>query len=284
MLSDLLPADYIRHLSLLVSAMHLLLNDMILLADIDLAHNLLHLFYKLTCQLYPMNICTMNLHLLIHLAKFVHSWGPLRQLLPMKCKQLARQVASPVSTFIKSLAETETKDAQYSIEVKGCITHKQVDDSIANALFSANFIDTLHPLPKLPTCERIRYNSTLHSATNGKKRARDGSICIFKYESTLQFGSITKFCFAKHQVVAILRVFTLIDQSILDSLRAPTLPEVLPLSKSINKFIFCVEKLSLSNGTVAIPATAIHLKCIHIPVKGSPTDFTVVSPNMYEHH
>ena len=120
-LSNLLPADYIHHLSLLVSAMHLLLNDMISLADIDLAHNLLDLFYKLTCQLYPINICTMNLHLLIHLAKFVRSWGPLwcyscfgfesmnghlrnnchgtrlvvtqlihnvrmRQLLPMKCK------------------------------------------------------------------------------------------------------------------------------------------------------------------------------------------------------
>ena len=63
-----------------------------------------------------------------------------------------------------------------------------------------------------------------------KKRARDGSICTFKYESTLQFGSIIKFCYAKRQVVAILRVFTLTDQSILDSLRAPTLPEV---SKSI---------------------------------------------------
>ena len=55
-LSDLLPPDYIYHLSLLVSAMHLLLNDTILPADIDLAHSLLDLFYSLTNQLYPIQI------------------------------------------------------------------------------------------------------------------------------------------------------------------------------------------------------------------------------------
>lgn len=44
-LSDLLPADYIYHLSLLVSAMHLLLNDTISPADIDRAHSLLDLLF-----------------------------------------------------------------------------------------------------------------------------------------------------------------------------------------------------------------------------------------------
>ena len=58
--------------------------------------------------------------------------------------------------------------------------------------------------------------------------------------------------------------------------------EALTLSKSVNKFIFCVKKLSLSNKMVAIPATDIKLKCIHIPIKGSPVD--LVLPNMYEHH
>jgi hypothetical protein len=51
--------------------MHLLLNDTILTADIDLAHSLLDLFYSLTNQLYPIQ---MNFHLLVHVAKFVCSW------------------------------------------------------------------------------------------------------------------------------------------------------------------------------------------------------------------
>ena len=177
MLNDLLPTDYTHHVSLLVSAMHLL-ND-ISLADI---HNLLDLFYKLTCQLYPINICTMNLHLQIHLAKFVRSWGPLwcyscfgmnghlrknchgtrlvltqlihvrmRQLLPKVCKQLDWQHHQyPPSLNLSRRQKLKMLSAVS--KVKGRITHKQVNDSIANALFSADFIDTLHPLPALPTC------------------------------------------------------------------------------------------------------------------------------------
>ena len=321
-LSDLLPAEYIHHLSLLVSAMHILLSDTISPSDIDLAHNLLDLFYLLTSQLYPIQICTMNFHLLIHLAKFVHSWGPLwcyscfgfesmnghlrknchgtrlvltqlihnvrmTQLLPVKCKSVASSATPAVSSFIKSLVESETftKIAVCGIEVKGCISHKRVDENTASALLSADFIDTMHPLPTLPVCQRIRQNSILHSATKDKKRARDGSICIFKYQSTLQFGSIIQFCLAKRQMVAIVRVFTLLEQNVFHSVRASTLPEeALTLSKRITKFIFCVKKLSLSNRTIAIPATAICLKCIHIPMKGSPIDFVIALPNMYEHH
>lgn len=218
-LSDLLPVDYVYHLSLLVSAMHLLLNDTILPADIDLAHNLLDLFYSLTNQLYPIQICTMNFHLLIHLAKFVRSWGPLwcyscfgfesmnghlrrnchgtrlvltqlihnvrmTQMLPMKCKAKASSATPAVSSFFKSLlwSENLTKVEVCGIEVKGRLSHKRIDANTASALLSASFIDTIDPLPELPACQRIRYNSILYSATKDKKRARDGSICIFKYQ------------------------------------------------------------------------------------------------------
>ena len=43
-LSDLLPPDYIYHLSLLVSATHCLLGDAIYAPDIDMAHDMLQLF------------------------------------------------------------------------------------------------------------------------------------------------------------------------------------------------------------------------------------------------
>lgn len=77
-LSDILPADYIYHLSLLVSAMHILLGDAIPSADIDTAHDLLLRFYSLMPKLYSRNICTANImHILIHLSECVRNWGPL---------------------------------------------------------------------------------------------------------------------------------------------------------------------------------------------------------------
>ena len=67
-LSDLLPPDYIYHLSLLVCATHTLLGDTILALDIDEAHEMLSTFYSLFPLLYPCEICTMNIHYLIHLS------------------------------------------------------------------------------------------------------------------------------------------------------------------------------------------------------------------------
>ena len=114
---------------------------------------------------------------------------------------------------------------------------------------------------------------------SGQDRVRDGSICIFKYESALQFGSIYQFCFAKGEIVAIINVFRLSEQNLLDSVRPTTLNHsTLALSNSINKFGFFVEKLSLTNQTVAIPASSINFKCIHIPVKGSPFDLLFLFP------
>ena len=201
-------------------------------ADIDLAHSLLDLFYSLTNQLYPIQICTMNFHPLIHLAKFVRSCGPLwccscfgfesmnghlqknchgtrlvltqlihvrmTQMLLMKSKPIASS-ATPAVSFFKSLlwSENLTKVEVCGIEVKGRLSHKRIDANTTSVLLSASFIGTIDPLPELPTCQRIRYNSILYSGTKDKKRARDGSICIFKHQSTLQFVSIIQFCFAK---------------------------------------------------------------------------------------
>ena len=74
-LSNLMPGDYVHHLSLLVSVIHILLGDMISASDVDFAHSLLVAFYNLLPKLYPSKICTMNMHSLVHLSTFVHCWG-----------------------------------------------------------------------------------------------------------------------------------------------------------------------------------------------------------------
>ena len=150
-----------------------------------------------------------------HGTKFVHSWGPLwcyscfgfesmnghlqknchstrhnvkmQQLLPMKSKKVISSATPVVASFLESLVDV-TRNAPCRTEVKSRITHKRVTETVANALLSGNFIDSLHPLPVLPVCELIQHNSILYSATNSKDRMWDGSICIYKYESTLHFG------------------------------------------------------------------------------------------------
>ena len=74
-LSGLLPPDYIYHLPLLVPAMHILLGDAIQIADIEKVQEQLELFYRLVPQLYQFEICTANMHCVIHLSQFVRNWG-----------------------------------------------------------------------------------------------------------------------------------------------------------------------------------------------------------------
>ncbi len=173
-LNGILPADYIYHLSLLVSAMHILLGDAIPLADIDTAQELLQRFYTLTLQLYSRSICTANMHLLIHLSECVRNWGPLwsyscfgfesmnghlrkschgtrnvlpqlvhnvriRQMLITKGKQIAGHADPNVAAFISSLADIQERTNE--VEIKSRITHKRLDQKVVNALKSANIID-----------------------------------------------------------------------------------------------------------------------------------------------
>ncbi len=76
-LSNFLPRDYLHHLSLLVTSIHILLGTSITSTNLELAHSMLLRFYELIPQLYPETLCTMNAHNLIHLCEYVNRWGPL---------------------------------------------------------------------------------------------------------------------------------------------------------------------------------------------------------------
>lgn len=77
LLSGFLPPDYIHHLSLLVSSIHILLGTKIAPSDLEAARHMLKSFYQLVPKLYPQELCTTNVHSLIHLCDCVQRWGPL---------------------------------------------------------------------------------------------------------------------------------------------------------------------------------------------------------------
>ena len=56
-LSNFLPSEYSRHLSLLVSAVHILLLEKIMIADLDIAYKMLSTSYQTARNLYTRQIC-----------------------------------------------------------------------------------------------------------------------------------------------------------------------------------------------------------------------------------
>lgn len=319
-LTDILPSDYIFHLSLLVSAMHLLLGDCLQEEDISRASRLLEMFYTLIPELYPHEMLAYNIHCLIHLCQCVQNWGPLwgyscfgfenmnghlrknihgtrntlpqlvhtirmQQKLPASSKRLRASENSETIDLLDSLTATtsvETVIDQHT-EVKGRIKHQKIDRTSTNAIESAG----LHVATRsLPVCYKVRYKSIPYTAKAvEKKTARNGSICVFCDDiQVLHFGTIRFFFFCGSEVHALIDTFKE-SEDFCDHIRTPSIPELdSSLAKSINDFIFPVQKLSIAKETVAVPISHILSKCVHIPVKGSPFDYIVSIPNMFEHH
>lgn len=76
-LFDFLPADYMHHLNLLVKSVHILLSTSIHSNDLKNAELMLSTFYQTIPYLYPVELCTMNVHSLMHLSDSVRRCGPL---------------------------------------------------------------------------------------------------------------------------------------------------------------------------------------------------------------
>lgn len=76
-LADALPPLYFHHFGLLVCAMHILLLSQISDSLIRAAQSMLDDFYSLCPELYGDRMCVLNVHLLSHMANFVHLWGSL---------------------------------------------------------------------------------------------------------------------------------------------------------------------------------------------------------------
>lgn len=77
LLDNLPPLFFYHYTLLLVCAMHILLQDEIVPSLLDAAEGMLDDFCKLLPELYGVDSCTANAHLLSHLSKYVRLWGPL---------------------------------------------------------------------------------------------------------------------------------------------------------------------------------------------------------------
>lgn len=318
-LMDILPPDYVYHLSLLISAMHLLLSDCIDVTEVEKAQELLNIFHDLIPDLYPSEMCTANVHSLLHLGKFVSKWGPLwcyscfgfesmnghlrnhihgtrnvlpqlihnfrmRQMLPLIGQRIAASENSATTTFLrKFIPNKEDRMIGDKTWTVGRVRHEKIKEKERTALTEAEYsVDT-----SLPVFSRLRHGSITYSSQNEKqkKALRCSSVCALKHNSGMLFGSIVLFCFTDGVPIAVVDIFEQTCESPLSCLRDPSLNGLDgSQTKALNDFVFKVKKLSVSNKTVAVPVSSILAKCIHIPIKYSPCDYIVMIPNIFEHH
>lgn len=319
-LSGLLPSNYIYHLSLLVASMHIFLGDAITMTDIEVAHGLVMLFYQLIPELYPASMCTANVHNLIHLSDCVKNWGPLwcyscfgfenmnghlrkychgtgyvlpqliqnvrlHQVLPQLSSKIVAAGTGRFTLFVESMAMNGISNRiTCDTEIKSRIIHSHMDENVAEALWSAGHLKSLHTCT-LPTCTKIRHKKINYSIAKKNKR-RDGSVCVFIHQSQLFFGSIIQMCFSEKNLVAVLQVIEELDDTIFNHIRPSTHPKLNSDSCSkINDFCFIAH---YTDQLLAVPVSCIQAKCICIPLHASVGTiqyycvFTL--PNSFEHH
>ncbi|XP_052212666.1 uncharacterized protein LOC127831685 [Dreissena polymorpha] len=76
-LNGILPETYLKHFSLIVEAIYILLGEGITNEDIERADHLLNVFVKTVDALYDSSVLGLNIHNLLHLCDCVRKWGPL---------------------------------------------------------------------------------------------------------------------------------------------------------------------------------------------------------------
>ena len=87
-------------------------------------------------------------------------------------------------------------------------------------------------------------------------------------------------------ITGIGNVFQCMQHNVFDAIGKPSVKNQTLENRSslINRYMYKVRKLSLSNAVVAFPVTSILQQCVHVPVKHSETDLIILQPNPFEHH
>ena len=322
-LHGILPSDYVHHLSLLVSSVHILISDSITNSSLCDAQSLLESFYSLLPNLYPDIMCGINFHSLIHLPTFVKHWGPLwcysafgyenmngrlrshchgtRNVLPqlvnsIRMRQALLQKNSKLNDtenrntlqFLRSTGPVQERRVE-STEIKGRITHKPVNYYEKAMLTEKGFTDDTTSSNCLPSFQSVRVNAITYSTTAPSDRhKRDGSICVCVRDGEFLLCSITKLFSTRVGPVAIMNVFEQVDETILSGLRPPSslvaeAAEAVNLSSHISTFIFAVKK-SYKLSQICVKVSAIVSKCVLIRTVSLNYDFVVSIPNMFEYH
>ena len=259
-LSIVLPPEYVHHLSLLVTSLHLLLSDSLSISDLDMVHNMLSTFYKMAGELYSPNIYTANTHSLQHLVPLVRLWGPLwcysmfgfenlngylgsmfhgtckivyqisfqlqlLQMVPFKLRELSKSETPHTQEYLKTILDkkrsTMTKIDDHCYAI-GKISSCVLQPDEVNAINTTTELNLTNS--KVEGFERVLLNNIVfHSKRYTRSTIRNNKMCSYvAVDGSLKFGCIQSF-YLSHQCspFCIILVYNVTNSSPTTNLRPP---------------------------------------------------------------
>ena len=287
-LVDFLPIDYVYHLNLLVKSVHILLSSSIHSNELLKARDMLATFYRTILCLYPDELCTMNVHSLIHLCGSVQRCGPLWsyscfgfESMNGHLKKHCHGTRNVLPQLVRNLRLHQNISDQHSTgkgdnRVLGRVKHTQLRVDYIKALEDAQFSVLSSTLPVF---SRYRLEGVVYQVCNSG-RLRNSATCKFKKaDGSVEFGTICCFCFCNRIPVAIISTFSSV-KDLFDGLQ----PSSIRQFDNLSSCVFISSKLSTSSNLIAVPVSLIVVKCVHISNKSKPFDYIIPLPNSYEHH
>lgn len=285
-LMNFFPPDYLHHLNLLVKSVYILLSTHIYSESLIAAEEMLMVFYRTLPRLYPNEVCTVNVHSLIHICQSVQHCGPLWsyscfgfESMNGHLKKHCHGTRNVLPQLVRNVRNHQTTDYKANSQngICGRVKHSQLKPEFVAALQNRNFSVPNHAIPVF---SRYKLSSVEYQIWNSE-RLRNSAACKFKKANGITaFGLIYCFCLYNRLPIAIIATFPSATDAF-DGVPAAGIAELNNYALT-NSCIFKVEKISDPPDYEAISVSSIIVKCVHVPSQSC--DYVIPLPNTYEHH
>ena len=300
--------------------MHILLGTSITLAQVDAAEQMLKDFCALLPELYGESSCTANSHLLSHLPKYVHLWGPLwtHSAFAFESKNgslkhlfhgnadIVHQLLFNIDVMYtiqqmhtKLLAHDSQQTVSY-IEQLSHLTPRSNMLPIGSHIYILGKCKPMVPTPMMSEAigntsevqifERILKDGIVYysnSYTSMKTMKRDNTYCCFQDSSeVLQFGQIELFILLppSNSPHALLRLMTPSQTTLINKAGHPCRSCLIPYQQVdlLDSFIVPVVLPTSQCPLQFIPVDHILSKVVLVSV--FDCHYCVIQPNTIERH
>lgn len=316
-LPTILPPLYFHHYSLLVCAMHILLQSKLSEVQIKAAEVMLNDFYRLLPELYGDQSCTLNAHCLTHLVAYVRLWGPLwthslfsfesmnghiTSMIHSK-RKVAEQllfsidVCQTIGSLADKLVEVEN-EATLSFFAPLSASFAQRRNNMTLVLpgvysigkiqfcnFGQDEINAIQQVTEvtseLLTFEKLYFNETVLYSSHYKGK-RDSSICCYIEDGEKKYGAVQKFILSPAMIL--LKPFKKTSTTLLSSIGNPCRARLREYADADLLSTFVIQVFDEPLSLCAIPISKLCSKCIKISFPDSNHSFIVHIPNNFEHH
>lgn len=292
--------------------MHILLSDTIAPSLIDIAHHMLCDFCLLIPQLYGETSCTHNMHLLTHLTKYVRLWGPLwtHSTFGFESKNgylkkffhgknlIYQQLVFNSDAFV-TLQFLKAQVSEHNPRLSVILDSSQrklhsnmfyIEDHCYRV--GASVLMLLSADQKLAmNCEDehapfecfyrlFKDGEMFHCSSSQESCARNDTVCFFKQDNAILFGTITLFVL-KPSPIALINVQHPKQVSLLHQAGEPC-KDTLNAYRNIDLLKKYIIPIECNSSLVSVDVMCICRKGVLIETDVGM--YIAAQPNVYEHH